>query len=68
MSADKYVYCVVPTQMDWEDLIVFDNESDAIKCSVENPSIRVEIFVEIVGTKGYKPSYNYYKNGILYMS
>ena len=49
---------------EWEDMIILLSEEDAISESIKHPNSRVEIFSK---TKvGYTPTYNYYKNGILF--
>jgi|UniRef100_A0A6C0LR68 hypothetical protein len=49
---------------DWEDMVIILTEEDAIKESINHPNHRVEIFSKN-STTGYKPTYNYYKNGEL---
>jgi hypothetical protein len=49
---------------EWEDIIVFLSEEDAIKESIRWPNHRVEIFCK-TDKSGYTPTYNYYKNGVL---
>jgi hypothetical protein len=49
---------------EWEDIIVFLSEDDAIKESINYPNHRVEIFCK-TDKSGYKPTYNHYKNGVL---
>jgi hypothetical protein len=68
MNANKYVYCAVSQLCEWEDIIVFTEEADAIEYSKKYQHIRVEIFIQLPDTKGYVPTYNYYKNGVLYMT
>jgi len=53
---------------DWEDNIIFTMKEDAIKSSIESPNSRVEIFIKNPITNEYSPTYNYYKNGIYYIS
>lgn len=49
---------------EWEDIIILLSKEDAINESIHHPNARVEIFSK--NTKsGYKPTYNYYKNGEL---
>jgi hypothetical protein len=56
--------------MEWEDFVIFTKESDAIEYSILKPNIRIEIFAADPNdsSKGFIPTYNFYKNGILYMS
>ncbi len=49
---------------EWEDITILLSEEDAINESINNPNARVEIFSKNSGS-GYKPTYNYYKNGEL---
>ena len=49
---------------EWEDIVILLSNEDAITESIKYPNARVEIFSK--NTKsGYKPTYNYYKNGEL---
>ena len=47
---------------EWEDIVVFLSEEEAINESIKNPKNRVEIFSK-TETGGYIPTYNYYENG-----
>ena len=47
---------------EWEDVVIFLSEEEAIRESIKHPNQRVEIF-SINNTRGYTPTYNYYKNG-----
>jgi hypothetical protein len=49
---------------EWEDIIVFLSEKEAIEKSKISHNARVEIFIK--STNGYIPTYNYYKNGIYF--
>lgn len=49
---------------EWEDMTILLSEEDAINASKHYPNDRVEIFSKN-NKLGYKPTYNYYKNGIL---
>ena len=49
---------------EWEDIVVFLSEEDAIKESIKYPKHRVEIFIKTENS-GYIPTHNYYKNGEL---
>ena len=51
---------------EWEDIIIFLSKEEAIEKSIKHPSYRVEIFSKT--SKGYIPTYNYYKNGILFQN
>ncbi len=58
----EYVYLLVHDDGEWEDLIIFLSEEEAIKNSIKHPHQRVEIF-GVNSDGGYTPTYNYYKNG-----
>ena len=47
---------------EWEDVVIFLSEEEAIRESIKHPNQRVEIFSK-TNTSGYTPTYNYYKNG-----
>jgi len=61
----KYVYLLV-NGSDWEDMIIFLTPDEAINASIEYPNSRVEIFSKT--DIGYKPTYNFYRNGRVYYS
>ena len=47
---------------EWEDIVIFLSEEEAIRESIKHPNQRVEIFSK-TNKSGYTPTYNYYKNG-----
>ena len=47
---------------EWEDVVIYLSEEEAIRESINHPNHRVEIFSK-TNTSGYRPTYNYYKNG-----
>lgn len=49
---------------EWEDITILLSEEDAINKSKNYPNNRVEIFKN--NNSEFIPTYNYYKNGILY--
>lgn len=49
---------------EWEDVVIFLSNEDAIAQSIKYPKNRVEIFSK-TDTGGYIPTYSYYKNGKL---
>ena len=57
----EFVYLLM-NGSEWEDIVVILSKDDAIKASIDNPNIRVEIFSKTTKL-GYTPTYNYYKNG-----
>jgi hypothetical protein len=58
-----YVYLLVVDGAEWEDIIVFLSEEEAIEKSKKYPKARLELFAK--SEKGYKPTYKYYQNGVL---
>lgn len=58
-----YIYVLVGDRCEWEDVVVFLTEENAIKMSVKYPDCRVEIFSKKDGGSGYTATYNYYQNG-----
>lgn len=58
-----FVYVLVYGS-EWEDIIILLSNEDAINESINYPNARVEIFSKNIKS-GYKPTYNYYKNGEL---
>jgi hypothetical protein len=60
----EFIYVLVNSS-DWEDMILFLNEDEAIQASIRDSNSRVEIFSKNKEA-GYSPTYNYYKNGKLY--
>jgi hypothetical protein len=58
-----YVYLMI-NGSDWEDMIIFLSEEEAIDASIKHPDSRIEIFSNNTDFK-YLPTYNYYKNGEL---
>lgn len=49
---------------EWEDIILFLSEEEAIQKSIDSPNSRVEIFRK-TNTTGYEPTYDYYQVGKL---
>ena len=47
---------------EWEDVVIFLSEEEAIRESIKHPNQRVEIFSK-TNISGYRLTYNYYKNG-----
>jgi hypothetical protein len=56
-----YIYAFVFGE-EWEDMIIYLSKEDAINISIKYPKSRVEIY-SISADNGYRPTYNYYKNG-----
>lgn len=55
------VYILVSDGLDWDDIVVYLSVEEAIDASKKHPTNRVEIFTKT--SSGYKPTYDYYKNG-----
>ena len=60
----EYVYVLLGSGSEWEDLIILVSKEDAINESIKHPNARVEIFSK-KNALGYTPTYNYYKDGNL---
>ena len=58
----EFVYVLFSDGDEWEDMIIILSKEEAINASINHPNHRVEIFIK-TDTYGYKPTYNYYKNG-----
>ena len=61
----EFVYLMM-NSYEWEDIVVYLSEEEAIRASYMYPNIRIEIFGKNIENKGYSPTYNYYKAGRLY--
>jgi hypothetical protein len=59
------IYMLVADRAEWEDLVLFISEEDAIQASLQYKSRRVEIFEQKEGRPGFCPTYSYYKQGKL---
>ena len=57
------VYMVVPMGgAEWEDMIIYLSEEEAIAKSKKWPNTTIQLFTK---TKdGYRPAYKYYLNGV----
>jgi hypothetical protein len=62
MREMRYIYCAFDGEL--ENTIVFIDEEEAREYSLENSNVRIEIFTCNNENKGYRPTYNFYKNGI----
>ena len=60
-----FLYVLLHGGDDWEDLVLFATEEDAIRESIKKPNTRVEIFSKDIQSNGYVATYNYYQNGKL---
>jgi len=64
----NYVYILLNQKdYEWEDIVIFDSEEEAIKASIKYPKLRVEIFSK-KDNFGFTPTYNYYKQGELILN
>ena len=63
----EFVYVLVDDS-EWEDIVIYLSEKEAIEISIKYPNSRVEIFSKKSDIEGYTPTYNYYKGGKLYIS
>jgi len=61
----EFVYVMI-NGSEWEDIVIYLTEKEAIESSITNPNIRIEIFSKKTDCNGYLPTYNYYKDGKLY--
>ena len=59
----EFIYVLLSDSCDWEDIVVFLTEENAIKMSIKYPSCRVEVFSKKDIDSGYTSTYNYYQNG-----
>jgi hypothetical protein len=64
----KFVYVMINNTSDWEDIVIYLSEEEAVSASTTYPNIRIELFSKNPGFNGYIPTYNYYLNGKLYKS
>ena len=63
----EFIYVLVSKDSEWEDMVIFISLEEAIKESIKYPERRIEIFSKNA-KPGYTPTYNYYKNGVLFLS
>jgi hypothetical protein len=60
-----FIYVMINSN-EWEDIVIYLSEKEAIESSITYPNIRIEIFGKNTGYNGYAPTYNYYKDGKLH--
>jgi hypothetical protein len=58
----EFIYVMI-NSTEWEDLVMYLTEYEAIEASRKHPHIRFEIFSCKSSTSGYHPTYNYIQNG-----
>jgi hypothetical protein len=51
---------------EWEDIVIYLTEKEAIESSITKPNIRIEIFSKKTDCNGYSSTYKFYKDGKLY--
>lgn len=61
-----FVYVMVQNDSEWEDIVIYLTEKEALESSIMNPDTRIEIFAKRPNLNGYVPTYNYYEGGKLY--
>jgi hypothetical protein len=59
-----FLYVFVVRGAEWEDIVIYRTEEEAIEQSKRYPRARLEVFRKS-GEGGYEPTYNYYSNGEL---
>jgi len=59
----ELIYVFVVNAAEWEDIIIYLSEAEAIEKSRKNPNSRVEIFAKTAD--GYQPTYECFINGKL---
>ena len=60
----EFIYMLVGSGFEWEDMILFTDKEEAIEISKKKPTLRVEIFKK--KNKSFVPTYSYYQNGELF--
>jgi len=58
------IYLLVVDGAEWEDIVVYLTEEEALIKSKQWPNTRLEIFTKS-DKGGYRPSYTYFLNGVL---
>jgi len=61
----EFVYVMINSS-EWEDIVIYLIEEEAIQSSLTYPNIKIEIFSKNPDYNGYSPTYSYYKDGKLY--
>jgi hypothetical protein len=62
----EFLYVKVYDGAIWEDITILLNKENAINESIKYPTCRIEIFMK--EQDKYIPTYNYYKNGELFIT
>jgi hypothetical protein len=59
----EFVYVFTVDGAEWEDLVIYLSKEEAIAKSKKHPNVRLDIYKK--SADGYRPTYNYYLNGLL---
>jgi hypothetical protein len=62
-----YLFMLVGDGAEWEDIVLYADEAEAIAASMKHKRIRVEIFKRD-DAGAYRPTYNYYLAGNLILT
>ncbi len=60
----EFIYMLVGSGFEWEDMILFTDKEEAIQMSKKYPKERVEIFQKT--NAGFIPNFCYFQNGELF--
>ena len=60
---EDFVYVFTVDGAEWEDLVIYLSKEEAITKSKKHPNVRLDIYKK--SADGYRPSYNYFLNGLL---
>ena len=63
----NYLYMLACDGAEWEDIVLYATDAEAMAASIKYKSIRVEIFKRDDGG-AYRPTYNYYLAGNLILT
>lgn len=61
----EFIYVMVNDGSEWEDIVIYLTEKEAISASITYSNSRIEIFGKKPHFNGYLPTYNYYQDGKL---
>lgn len=59
----EFIYVFTVDGAEWEDLVIYLSKEEAIAKSKKYPNVRLDIYKKSVD--GYRPTYNYFLNGLL---
>jgi hypothetical protein len=62
-----YLYMLVGDGAEWEDIVLYATDAEAIEVSIKHKKTRVEIFKRD-NAGAYRPTYNYYLAGNLILT